>query len=188
MAVRRPLILDGDNNLIEMTDAQIEDVQDRCRYTYGANPSVTLSVVSSGGSLGALTETRLKAGAASQSTTATPSQSTTADVTTIDGNTNDKTEQSAANTTASVDTNNVAFPIFQTSVKISKNQSKIFRHPPDHLRSIPNIRLTTMMMIIVIIISFIIFTWDHRYDAVRAAIVTFARLQITLQYVSQSIS
>lgn len=118
MAVRRPLILDGDNNLIEMTDAQIEDVQDRCRYRYGANPSVTLSVVSSGGSLGALTETRLQAGAASQSTTSTPSQNTTADVTTIDGNTNDKTEQSAANTTASVDTNNVAFPIFQTGGNI----------------------------------------------------------------------
>ena len=53
MAVRRPLILDGNYDLIEMTDAQIEDVQDRCRYRYGANPSVTLSVVSSGGSLGA---------------------------------------------------------------------------------------------------------------------------------------
>jgi hypothetical protein len=118
MAVRRPLILDGDDNLIEMTDAQIEDVQDRCRYTYGANPSVTLSVVNSGGNLGALTETRLQAGAYSESATATPSQNTTADVSVKDGNDNDKTSQTAANTTASVDTNNVAFPIFQTGGNI----------------------------------------------------------------------
>ena len=118
MAVRRPLILDGDNNLIEMTDAQIEDVQDRCRYRYGENPSVTLSVVSSGGSLGALTETRLQAGAASESATATPSQTTTEDVSVKNGNANDKTTQSAANTTESADTNNVAFPIFQTGGNI----------------------------------------------------------------------
>jgi len=114
MAVRRPLILDGDNNLIEMTDAQRNAVKDRCRYTYGANPSVTLSVVSSGGNLGALAETRLQAGAQSTSTTSTPPSSTTQDVSTITGNQNDKTSQSAANTTASVDTNNVAFPIYQS--------------------------------------------------------------------------
>ena len=63
MAVRRPLILTGSNDLIEMTDAQRNAVKDRCRYLYGTNPSVTLSRVSSGGNLGTISDTRKQAGA-----------------------------------------------------------------------------------------------------------------------------
>ena len=64
MAVRRPLILTGDNDLIEMTDAQINAVKDRCRYLYGLAPSVTLSyAAANNGNLSAMTDSRLQAGA-----------------------------------------------------------------------------------------------------------------------------
>ena len=108
MATVRPLILTGSNDLIEMTDAQIEDVQDRCRYLYGANPSVTLSRVSSGGNLGTINDTRKQAGAYN---THVSSFQTPASISTVT-NGYARITQSEANTTASVDTNNIAFPIY----------------------------------------------------------------------------
>lgn len=62
MAFRRPLKLVG-SNLQEMTDADIAVVQQRAKYLYIINPSVTLSVVGSGGNLGTIYDTRLQAGA-----------------------------------------------------------------------------------------------------------------------------
>ena len=52
-------------------------------YQYSLDPSVTLSYVSSGGNLGTITDTRKKAGAHSTSTTAFPSESTTAEPGTV---------------------------------------------------------------------------------------------------------
>ena len=111
MAVRRPLILTGSNDLIEMTDAQRDAVKDRCRYLYGANPSVTLSRVGSGGNLGTITDTRKQAGA---STTHVSSFRSAAQTPNISNVTVDyaRVSSSEANTTASVDTNNIAFPIY----------------------------------------------------------------------------
>ena len=111
MAVRRPLILTGSNDLIEMTDAQRDAVKDRCRYLYGANPSVTLSRVGSGGNLGTITDTRKQAGA---STTHVSSFRSAAQTPNISNVTVDyaRISSSEANTTASVDTNNIAFPIY----------------------------------------------------------------------------
>ena len=40
----------------------ITAIQNRCVYLYGGNPSVTLSVVGSSGTLDAITDTRLQAG------------------------------------------------------------------------------------------------------------------------------
>ena len=111
MAVRRPLILTGDNDLIEMTDAQIEDVQDRCRYLYGANPSVTLSRVSSGGNLGSISDTRKKSGESTTDATDFDTAAETPNIQTVTVN-YARVSSTAANTTASVDTNNIAFPIY----------------------------------------------------------------------------
>ena len=61
MAVRRPLKL-VDSGLEEMTDSDIDNVQNRMIYLYGQNPSVTLSVVSTGGNLGPIVDSRLTAG------------------------------------------------------------------------------------------------------------------------------
>jgi len=118
MAVVRPLILTGSNDLIEMTDAQIDAVKDRCRYLYGANPSVTLSRVSSGGNISPnMRDNRKTAGAYSTSTTSTPPESTTAEP----GNAfadYDHINESVASTTVTSDTNNIAFPIYYDGAAI----------------------------------------------------------------------
>ena len=62
MATRNPLIYSS-GDLIEMTSAQVDAVVDNIVYQYSLSPSVTLSVVGSSGSLGAISDTRLQAGA-----------------------------------------------------------------------------------------------------------------------------
>ena len=62
MAVRSPLKNDS-GNVKEMTSAEVDQIVDQVVYQYSQNPSVTLSVVSSGGNLGSITDTRLQAGA-----------------------------------------------------------------------------------------------------------------------------
>ena len=124
MAVRKPLILDGSNNLIEMSTAQITAVKDRVRYLYGASPSVTLSRVASGGNLGNISDTRKISGTASVGTgnqntvddgaAEYPQESSTAEPGTLTVN-YARITQTNANTTASVDTNLVAFPIYQNA-------------------------------------------------------------------------
>ena len=117
MAVRRPLILDGSNDLVEMSDAQIDEVKDRCRYLYGANPSVTLSRVSSSGTLGSISDTRKSSGTAKTSTTANPSEATTGEPQTVTVN-YALISESRTNTSATSDTNSKAFPVFSTSGNI----------------------------------------------------------------------
>ena len=118
MAVRRPLILTGNNDLIEMTDAQIDAVKDRCRYLYGANPSVTLTRKSTNdGNLTAMTDSRLQAGASTTDVTNFDTQAETPNVSTVNV-TYDYLNQSTVNTTASVDTNNIAFPIYYNGSNI----------------------------------------------------------------------
>lgn len=62
MSIRTPLKLDG-SNLREMTSAEIQAIQTEAIRQYGSNPYVYLSVVSSGGNLGTINDTRLIAGA-----------------------------------------------------------------------------------------------------------------------------
>jgi len=76
MAVRRPLYYDS-GNLREMTDEQIAKIKARMFWSYVNNPSVALTVVNSGGSLGTITDTRLQAGAASTSASAFVDEATT---------------------------------------------------------------------------------------------------------------
>ena len=76
MAVRRPLYYVG-GNLREMTDTQIAQIKARMFWSYVSNPSVALTVVNSGGSVGTLTDTRLQAGAASTSASAFVGEETT---------------------------------------------------------------------------------------------------------------
>jgi len=84
MAVRRPVIWDtGTGGIKEMTAAQLNAVIAQVSYQYSLNPSVTLSVVTSGGSLGTIDDTRTQAGSYSTSTTAYPSEATTAEPSTV---------------------------------------------------------------------------------------------------------
>ena len=117
MTVRTPLILDGSNNLIEMSTAQIDAVKDRCRYLYGADPSVTLSRVASDGGLGNLSDTRKQAGAMSTSISSFPTEAVTAEPSPVTVQ-RAHISESRTDTTATADTNSVAFPVYQTSGNI----------------------------------------------------------------------
>jgi hypothetical protein len=82
MAVRKPLY-EVSGNLREMSTAMVDSIVDQVIYQYSLNPSVTLSVVGSGGNLGTITDTRKQAGSYSTSTTAFPSEATTAEPSTV---------------------------------------------------------------------------------------------------------
>ena len=67
MTARRPVKLDGNNNIQECTDAEITALVRETIRQYGDSPSVTLAVGS--GNLGNLADTRTKAGAAGSDAT-----------------------------------------------------------------------------------------------------------------------
>jgi hypothetical protein len=67
-----------------MTYEQIAQVRARMFTSYISNPSVTLTVVNSGGNLGSLADTRLQAGAASTSVSSTPTEAETAEPSVVD--------------------------------------------------------------------------------------------------------
>lgn len=102
MAVRTPLYNDS-GNIKQMTSAMVDEIVDQCVYQYSLNPSVTLSVVSSGGSVGTISDTRLQAGAMSSSVSATPSEATTAEPSTVTVN-YAKIDSSSASVTPTTDT------------------------------------------------------------------------------------
>ena len=78
MATRRPLYYDS-GNLKEMSDTQVNQIIAQVSYQYSLNPSVTLAVSTSGGTLSGLpiNDTRYKAGNYSTSATSFPGEGTT---------------------------------------------------------------------------------------------------------------
>jgi hypothetical protein len=86
MTARRPVKLDGNNNIQECTDAEITALVRETIRQYGADPSVVLSVGS--GNLGNLSDTRLKAGAAGSDATNFDTTGELADVSTVTVNYN----------------------------------------------------------------------------------------------------
>ena len=112
MAVRQPLYYNS-GNLQEMSTAMVDQIVDQVVYQYSLNPSVSLSVVSSGGSLDAITDTRLQAGAQSTSTTAFPNEATTAEPSVVTV-TYDKITETRASVTPTSDTGKT-WPVYYTS-------------------------------------------------------------------------
>ena len=110
MAVRSPLINDG-NNLREATSGEITQLKQEMIRQYSLNIPVTLTVVSSGGSLGTLADTRKTAGAQSTSATAFPAEGTTAEPGTTTVN-YAKISQTIATVSTPSDTNNKRFPVY----------------------------------------------------------------------------
>ena len=76
MAIRSPLKNDS-GNLKEMTSGEVSQIVDQIIYQYSLNPGVSLSVVSSGGSLGSINDTRLKAGDVESTNSSFPNESET---------------------------------------------------------------------------------------------------------------
>lgn len=115
MAVRRPVYVNGDGNIQEMTDSMITGIKNRCRHLYGANPSVTLSVVANGsGTLSVMSQTNMQAGTYVTEGVNYPVESETPEPT-VKTDTYDLISQSAANTSAVLDSSNRAFPLYYTS-------------------------------------------------------------------------
>ena len=112
MAVRSPLYYNS-GVLQEMSTAMVDTIVDQIVYQYSLNPSVTLSVVSSGGSLDAITDTRLQAGAASTNASAFPSEATTAEPSVVTV-TYDKITETRASVTPTADTGKT-WPVYYTS-------------------------------------------------------------------------
>jgi hypothetical protein len=112
MATRRPLYYDS-GNLKEMSDAQINEIIAQTVYQYSLSPSVTLSVVSTGGTLSGLpmSDTRMTAGAYRTRADRYPTEGETPEPGT---ETDDysRINESVASTTQPADTSSAAFPVF----------------------------------------------------------------------------
>lgn len=113
MAVRVPMYLNG-TSLQEMSAAMVTSIVTRTADEFISNPSVALSVVASGGSLGSISDTRLQAGAAITGRVSTPAtEAETAEPTTVTVS-YDRIDEAIAVAAAPVDTSNLAFPLYWT--------------------------------------------------------------------------
>ena len=112
MSVRAPLY-NNSGNIQEMTTAMVDEVVDQIVYQYSLNPSVALSVVSSSGSLGTISDTRLQAGASTTDATNFDTEGETPDVSTVTVN-YDKIDSSTASITPTTDTG-TTWPLYYNS-------------------------------------------------------------------------
>jgi hypothetical protein len=113
MTVRTPIYYDG-TDVVEMSATQINEWKQYIAYLYGTDPSVTVTVVASSGTLSpTMADTRLQAGAYSTAVSAFPAEATTAEPSTVTVN-YDKVTGPTYNTALSAtgDTNNLAFPAY----------------------------------------------------------------------------
>ncbi len=112
MAFRLPLYNDS-GNLKEMSVAQIDDIVSQIIYQYSLSPSVLLNVVTSGGNLGTISDTRLQAGVVSTSTEGFVAETTTAEPTTVTVNFA-KISQTRDTTPATTDSGKL-FPVYYST-------------------------------------------------------------------------
>jgi len=131
MAVRKPLY-EVSGNLREMSTAMVDSIVDQVIYQYSLNPSVTLSVVGSGGNLGTITDTRKQAGSYSTSTTAFPNEATTAEPSTVTVSYS-KINQTTATVTPTTDTGKIWPSYYNASGQIQamnlQDVKDTFLHP-----------------------------------------------------------
>ena len=112
MAVVKPLyVVSG--NLQEMDTTKVNELIARAVYQYSTDPSVVLSVVSSGGNLGTINDTRKKAGAVSTSNSSFPAESSTEEPGTVTV-AFDKIQNNTTTSTPTADTGKT-FPIYYNS-------------------------------------------------------------------------
>ena len=111
MTVRAPLKYVNTGELREMSTAEVTAWVDHICYLYGGSPSVTLTVdTGSAQNLQAMSDTRLKAGAASTSTSAFVAEGTTAEPATVTV-TYDRVNQNYASVSPTVDTG-TTWPVY----------------------------------------------------------------------------
>ena len=116
MAVRIPAKYDG-TNIVEMTTGERTEWHAYIAYLYAQAPTVTLTVVSGSGTLTpGLTDTRMKAGAASQNSSAFVAEGSTAEPATVTV-TYDRVAQTYASISPTADTGTTWPVYFDTSSK-----------------------------------------------------------------------
>ena len=114
MAVRTPLYWDG-TNLREMSASMVSQIVARAVYTYGSNPSATVTVVGSGGNISpSMNDTRLQAGAAITRVDRFATEAETAEPSTVTV-TYDRISQSNATVSTPTDTNSKLYPVYVNS-------------------------------------------------------------------------
>jgi hypothetical protein len=113
MAVRTPLFFNDDQNLQELTSAEISQIKLRMYNLYINNPSVSLSYVSSGGTLGTISDTRLIAGNSATSISAFPEEITTEEPTVFNVNFN-RINQTIDTVSQPSNTDNIEYPLYYT--------------------------------------------------------------------------
>ena len=112
MAVVKPLyVVSG--NLQEMDTTKVDELIARAVYQYSTDPSVVLSVVSSGGNLGTISDTRKQAGSVSTSNSSFPAESSTQEPQTVTVNF-DKITNTTTTSTPTADTGKT-FPVYYNS-------------------------------------------------------------------------
>ena len=117
MAVRSPLYWSG-TELKEMSAAQVTDwVEYIADNLYGNSPTVTLSVVSSGGNLGGIDDTRKAAGAYLSYVSSYPTEANTDEPYTVTV-THDKISRSATIVAGQADTNLTRWPVYYDGSQI----------------------------------------------------------------------
>ena len=112
MAVVKPLYVDS-GNLREMDTTKVDELIARAVYQYSTSPSVVLSVVSSGGNLGTISDTRKQAGSVSTSNSSFPAESSTQEPQTVTVNF-DKIQNTTTTSTPTADTGKT-FPVYYNS-------------------------------------------------------------------------
>jgi len=113
MAVRTPLFFNDDQNLQELTSAEISQIKLRMYNLYINNPSVSLSYVSSGGTLGTISDTRLIAGNSATSISAFPEEITTEEPTVFNVNFS-RINQTIDTVSQPSNTDNIEYPLYYT--------------------------------------------------------------------------
>jgi len=112
MAIRAPLYYSA-GNLKEMTSAEVNEIVSQSIYQYSLAPSVSLSVVNSGGNIGSITDTRQQAGVVSTDASSFPPESTTAEPSTVTV-TYDKVSQTVTSGSAPTDSGKT-WPCYRTA-------------------------------------------------------------------------
>ena len=111
MTVRTPLKYVDANTLTEMSTGEVTAWVDHLCYLYGGSPSVTLTVnTATAQNLQAMSDTRLQAGAVSNSATAFVAEATTAEPSTVTV-TYDRVAQTYASVTPTVDSG-TTWPVY----------------------------------------------------------------------------
>ena len=113
MAVRTPLYNNA-GNIQEMDATQIQQIKDFCTLKFYSGNPVELQVDVGNGNIGSISDTRLQAGAASTSTTAFPSEATTAEPSVVTITQNNIKQILATTPTLTNDTGNL-YPVYYDS-------------------------------------------------------------------------